>query len=33
MQFFFSPKDGDIDENTGWVIILDPSTQIEEARE
>lgn len=31
--FFSSPEDGDIDANTGRVILLQPGTQVEEARE
>lgn len=32
-QFFFSPEDGDIDSNTGRVMILYPGAQVEEAGE
>jgi len=31
LQFFFLPEDGDIDTNTGRVMILHPGTQVEEA--
>lgn len=29
----WSPKDGDIDPNTRWIIVLYPSAQVEEAGE